>query len=1054
MKNKLKMKMLISVMVLVSIITTSCVRYNINLNLDRFLDTFKTQAKNEEVVKESVEEEVVVEDTGENLVTLDGYVSTLSKYQLPKIGDIIGGFRVNDIFDFAERNAKVVSFEHEKTGAIAFLISNDDPDKMACIGFNTLAYDDSGLPHVFEHATLCGSDKYPSTNLFTEMMSKTYNTFINAYTLLQGTIYPLSSLSDEQLFAMYKVYIDGVFHPSVLHDEKCFEREAFRYSLYDKDADIDITGVVYNEMAGREANINLAGSIYSARTLFPNSYVGAETGGKTEDIPKITEQDLIEFHDRYYHPSNMVLTLYGNIDYEKYLKYADEEYLKNFDKIDIDKSDKNYVANSGFVEKSYDFAVASDSEVKNQSIITYSIPCEGISAYEAGVMQLVLDDLYSDDGYIRNSINEKIDKADFAVENNLNCAKPYVNITYYNVDVEDKDMLKEITEEALANTVEYGMAEETMMAFKDVREMSVELSKDSHGFTGIVDDFYEKTFRDNGKDLKSYFKFNKGMDDIDKRLHDGTVDKLIKRYFGDLSHSAMTIITPKPGLLEENNEKLRTKLLKMKDDMSDDEISALIKKNEEYDVWVEKNSKINLIDKVRVASVSGLEEYRAKCYAYEENVEGIRFIRSDIPDVKFNEYRILFDASFVPYEDTLKLQLLSELFLTLPTTNYENYTLSNEFALYAYTYGVSLYNNKYYNGGYKPYLMFSVSSLDKYIDDVFVLLKEMMYETKFDNVEKLRNYCLQSYSSFKSSFDSDASYFAGAYISAKTDEAELYNLHVGDKDYADYLKYLSTLDDDGLKEVLKDCERLLHEIYNKNGMVCEIVSNINVVGNIKSNVLELSRGMKDKKITSVDYTEDLKKYEGNIALAGNAHIQYNYIGIPFKDKNEFTAKYYVINNWLNDTILYPEFRVKRGCYGAFAESSIKSCYMYTYRDGSIKETYDVFKELPRLMEENKLTKDDLEDYKLSAYSYFSYPLTKREEAYIAINEILTNCDDKRPERYIRYMREIKDTTLEDIEELKKTYVKIVEEGFKVTAGGKEKVLENKDLFDEIVDYSE
>ena len=1050
MKSVFKRKLVLILALVVSVLFTSCVHFSAKFDLNKLLDTFRSEKK-VEVVEEEVKEEIE-KDTGENLVTLDGYVSTLSKYQLPKIGDVVGGFKAKDIFEYKEKNAKVVVFEHEKTGATAFLISNDDEDKAVSFGFNTLAYDDRGLPHVFEHATLGGSDRYPSSNLFTEMINKTYNTFINAYTMLQSTIYPVASLSDEQLFAMYKVYIDGVFYPSMMHDEKSFSNEAYRYSLYDKNDDIGIKGVVYSEMSGHEGNLSEAASLNAAKNLYPDSYVTMEVGGKPIEILKITNDDLKNFHDTYYHPSNLVMTLYGDIDYEKYLKYADEEYFKDFDRIEIDKEDKNYKPNNGFVDRSYDFAVASNSDIENKSEITYSIPCEGISAYEAGIMQVVIGDLSSDDGYIRNYLQEKIDKADFAVQDFLNTAKPYINITYYNVNPEDKDLLKEITEKALKETVDYDMSEETMIAFKNEREMDIELMKDSHGFENYIHAFYETTFRDNGKNLKSFFQFCKGMDDVDKRFYDGTISELVKRYFSDLSHCAITVTSPKRGLLEKNTEALKDRLVKMKAEMSDEEIEALINKNNEFDAWVEENAKISLIDKVRVASVSGLEEYKAKCYAYEENVEGIRFIRSDIDDIKYNEFNLLFDASFVPYEDTLKLQLLSDLFFTLPTTNYDNYTLSNEFSLYAHNYGTSLYNNKYYNGGYKPYLTFYISSLDKHIDKIFELLKELMFETKFDDVDKLRNYAMQSYNNFKASFDSDASYFAGAYLSAKTDPAELYNLHIGDKDYADYLKYLSTLDDDGLRDVLKDCERLLYEIYNKNGMVCEIISNIGMVSPIKSKVLELTSGMKDEKIVSVNYDEYLKKYEGNIALAGDTYVNFNYVCIPFKDKSEFSAKYYVINSWLDTAILYPELRVKRSCYGAYSMTELKSNYIYTFRDRNIKETYNLFSELPKLMDEIKLSEEDLEDYKLNAYSNFSYPLTKRGSAIVAIDEILENCDDKRPDRYVRYMKEIKDTTLDDMEELKKTIIKTVDEGFKVTAGSTEAIEENKDLFDVIIDY--
>ena len=321
-------KIVRNISLLLSIVATillcSCVKFNfrINSNINKIED-------NNVKLDGSTSKNANI---GDELISLDD-ATTLSKYELPKVGDSLYGFNVKGIYDYSNRNAKVVLFEHEKTSAKAFLISNDDIDKAACIGFNTLAYDDKGVPHVFEHSCLGGSDKYPSANLFTEAVNRTYNTYMNAVTLQNATIYPMSSLSDEQLFSIYKLYLDGVFYPNVLKDKKNLEREAYRYILYDESDDINLSGVVYSEMSGFEGSIDAVAYYNSLKTMFDGSYLGSNTGGDTKEIPNIDIEDLIKFHEKYYHPSNMVLTLYGDIDYKKYLQYTDEEYLSHFDKI-------------------------------------------------------------------------------------------------------------------------------------------------------------------------------------------------------------------------------------------------------------------------------------------------------------------------------------------------------------------------------------------------------------------------------------------------------------------------------------------------------------------------------------------------------------------------------------------------------------------------------------------------------------------------------------------------------------------------------------------------
>ena len=360
--------------------------FNIAFSLILILSIFscsrlKSYYKNDELVATTSETDNVVNNFGDKLIQLEGDVATLSKYPLPKVGSKIYGFNIDAIYDYKYQNAKLVSMTHEKSGARAILISNDDIDKSAVFGFNTLSYDNKGIPHVFEHACLGGSEKYPNANLFMEARNKTYNTFMNAFTMQHATVYPFSSLSDTQLFELYKMYLDGVLNPEVLRDDKNLKREAYRYILNDKSSDLELSGVVYSEMSGVESSISNVAYYNSLDTMFEGSFMGVNTGGSTDSIPSIKHEDLIEFHDKYYHPSNLVITLYGDIDYEKYLKYTDEEYLNKYDKRVIDKSDNNYKKQNAFTIKKYDFPFSENDDISRQSVITYNVICEGMGAY-------------------------------------------------------------------------------------------------------------------------------------------------------------------------------------------------------------------------------------------------------------------------------------------------------------------------------------------------------------------------------------------------------------------------------------------------------------------------------------------------------------------------------------------------------------------------------------------------------------------------------------------------------------------------------------------------
>ena len=1020
----------------------SCVKFSFNIST-------KVSIATASEVKETIENKY-----GDKLFALEGDVFTLSKYPLPKVGDKLNGFTVDVIYDFDYKNAKIVMFTHEKSKAKVILISNDDEDKTAVIGFNTLTYDNKGIPHVFEHACLGGSGKYPNANLFTEAVNKTYNTFMNAVTMQHATVYPISSLSDEQLFELYKFYLDGVMDPDVLRDENNLSREAYRYILKDKAEDIDLSGVVYSEMSGVEGSIANVAYRNALKTMYKGSFMGVNTGGDTSDIPSIKNEDLVEFHNKYYHPSNMVITLYGNIDYEKYLKYTDDEYLNNFSQKEIDKSDNGYVKSEEFKIQKFDFPFTEDDKIEKQTIISYNVNLEDMSQYECGLFTAVTNSLFKSDGPIDRILKEKIPDATFENISTLDTPKPFFTVFFYNVNESDANVIKSIVEDSFAEVRENGIDKSVIDEIVDTIEINKEDMKDSHGFADKSIANYSRIFASNGEDISGFLRYDKGLEDISYAFDNGDIDTLIEKYLSSNANASMTLTVPKNGLYEEKMSERSNKLKQMKESMSEDEIDDLVKKNNEYDEWAVKQVENSIIDKLRVASVSSLDEYRAKCYAYEENVEGIRFIRSDISDIKTNYFNMMFDASSIKFDDIYKLSLISNLLLELPTTNYAGKKLESEFNRYMASYNVGLTLNYYYEGGYKPYFSFSARSLDKNFDKVFELIQELMFETKFEDVDKVRSIVSSAYNDTKTYIRNSPNDYARDLVMVQNDSDYLYANHANGLDYFRFLKKVNEMSDEELQSLLKECKDVLMNLYNKSGFVCQIISNFDTMKVIKNKVIDMSYDFEDRKTAVVDYNSELNPLEKRIAVLINGAMQYNYVSIPMaKDGIDYSGKMRVLSSILDDRILYPEFRAKRSAYGSYSTFNRIVSYLFTYRDPNLKESYQVYKTIPELLKNMKITEDELEDYKLNAYAGFSYPLTKYEAAKIAIDETMQDVKEKRPSRYVRFMKEIKEMKLEDLNDLYQLVEKLIAEGKSITVGSREQIESNKDMFDEIIyDY--
>ena len=1039
--TQIKRVSIITLMLSFVLITSSC-DINKKINVD------------ENTINENLSNENSTTIYGDELHKLEGSIKTLSKYQLPNTGEEFSGFKVNAIYDYESRNAKVVIFNHEKSDAKAILISNDDSDKMAAIGFNTLAYDDKGIPHVFEHACLGGSDKYDSAKLFDEAVNKTYNTYMNAFTMQHATVYPVSSLSDKQLFELYRFYLSGVFNPNVLSDEKNIEREAYRYTLYDKVDDIKLNGIVYSEMSGIEGSILSASYNNSLKTMFNDSFMGANTGGNTDEIPNIKIEDLKEFHEKYYHPSNMILMLYGDIDYKKYLDYIDKEYLNKYERKDILKDDPNYNKNENFIEKQFDFAVTNDANVDGQTIINYNVICEGMSQYESGIFTLILEALRSSDGKLNSLVKEKIPNADFVVLDLLYLPTPCFTIQFSNVNQNDKILIKEIVKESFKDLIDNGIKVDILDGIMNHTMLSLEAEKDSHGFSDFVATFFARAFSDKGNDILGYLKYYKSLNEIEDSYKKGEVQKLINKYLNNDNNSSMTITVPKAGLLEEKTKSLNEKLKSMKDKMSDDEINDLIAKTKKFDDWVYEESEKSIIGSLRVSSVSELEEYRASCSAYEETSEGIHFIRSNIENIKYHKFDLLFDISNLNVDDAMKLKFISLLLGELPTTNYANQKLKSEIYNNTHNYSSGIYVCEYYDGGYKPYFLYSITALDKCIDKNFELLDEVMYETKFDDLDLIRSTASKEYNDYRINANNNPISVAISEVDVKTNIDKTYSHRIGNIYYMNFLKAIIEMDDDTLIDYMKDCRSLLESVYNKNGLVCKIIGNFDTIKNIKNQISDLAAGFnrnKNKVASVSDISNDIKK---STAVVTSGLVQYNVAATSLKSNSiEYTSKYDVLTNIINDKILYPEFRVKNSVYGAYSSVDRNRMIVYTYRDPKLKQTYDILYDLPNLIKSLNISDDEIEDYKLNSYSKFSYPLTKFEAAEIAVNETFTKVSEKRAARYVRYQKEIKDFDKDDIYKLSKLYDNLVLDKIFVTAGSKEEIENNKNMFEEIIyDY--
>lgn len=273
------------------------------------------------------------------------------------------------------RDLNSVSYllKHNKTGARVALLSNDDENKVFYIGFRTPPKDSTGVAHIVEHTVLCGSDKFPVKDPFIELAKGSLNTFLNAMTYPDKTVYPVASCNDKDFQNLMDVYLDAVLHPNIYHEEKIFKQEGWHYEMEDAGDALHINGVVYSEMKGAYSSPDDVLEREIMNSLYPHTSYAVESGGDPDVIPELTYDDFLAFHKKYYHPSNSYIYLYGDMDMAQKLQYIDEEYLSRYEALAVDSSLASEPAFSSMrmVEKQYSI-MESESEQDN-TYLAYNV---------------------------------------------------------------------------------------------------------------------------------------------------------------------------------------------------------------------------------------------------------------------------------------------------------------------------------------------------------------------------------------------------------------------------------------------------------------------------------------------------------------------------------------------------------------------------------------------------------------------------------------------------------------------------------------------------------
>ena len=929
---------------------------------------------------------------------------------LPAVGTVINGFEVKEISDFDMIGAKVVRFEHIKTGAIVLYVANEDTNRTFEIAFRTPTETDSGIPHVFEHSTLDGSEKYPSKALWFNLSYQTYNTYMNASTYPFMTIYPVSSLSEGQLFTLADYYTDSVFNPMLMTDKSIFDEEAWRYVLKSPEDDLTIAGTVYSEMLGATTRTRKAGKNFQ-KEIFPGSYIGNDSGGNPVAIPEMTWEEIRDYHDKYYHPSNSLTLLYGKLDnWAGYLEMLDS-YFSKYDKKEFNLADPGYTPITGPVEAEHEFGVEASSDTTNATTIYYGFVCDDVDQETMNKIDLMTTLAGDGSSVLMENLKNALPYGSFSCYIDFGGPETIIEFIADNVNPEDAQTFKAIVDSSMAQIVEEGFDKDAVDSIIANFRLSLLLSGESSSVgTDVLPNI---AYYWAGADLLyGYMDFIDSVENFVTWNDEGVFQDVIRQYILNNDKTALVTTKAVAGLKEQEDAALAERLAAIKASMSQDEINAIVDAtNNPAEETVDTAA---MVRQIQVVDVTTLPE-EARIYDIEDETgsDGIRRIwaKADVSGVGYAGF--LLDASGLTQDQIHFFKLWTALIGELDTETHTRTELSSLTTRYLYdgTIKTSLIEDEI-TKEMTPRLRVGFIAMDEDMPAAFDLVHELLFESVFD-VTRLSDTVSRIKTSLKQSIN-NSSYNTIIYRALSTgSELNAYASYISYLDYYDFLDAVSQALESNPEIVVAYLEEIVDYFNNSTNAIILFAGNEESYESYLKTADSFMAGLDKKPVEKQEY--DLPVAALSEAMIVDTNINYNLI-FASNDTlgyEETTGDMDAVATLIDDMYLMPQLRDQRGAYGAYLYLTDDGIYAFTYRDPNIAESYEVFDGLADFVANIQIDQETLDGYILSSYS--GYALSAGELTG-ASNAVLNAVGHEDQNKILKYMNELKSIKAETFAE--------------------------------------
>ena len=942
---------------------------------------------------------------------------------------------------------------HKKSGAHVLLMENQDENKVFSIGFRTPTKDSTGVPHILEHSVLCGSKNFPVKDPFVELAKGSLNTFLNAMTYPDKTVYPVASCNEKDFQNLMHIYMDAVLYPNIYRHEEIFKQEGWSYNLESADDELTYNGVVYNEMKGAFSSPEGVLERVVLNSLFPDTTYANESGGDPEVIPELRYEQFLEFHSKYYHPSNSYIYLYGDMDMEEKLIWLDRMYLSAFDAQSIDSEIGLQKPFAAMRELEMNYSISSNEDENDNTFLSYnkvigtSLDKELYQAFQ--VLDYAL--LSAPGAPLKKVLIEEGIGKDIMGSYENGIYQPTFSVIAKNANADQKDAFVKLIEDTLRGIVQKGIDKKSILAGINYHEFRYREADFGSYPKGLIYglQMLDSWLYDEDKPFL-HVEATETFAWLKQQVNTGYFEQLIQTYFLDNTHGSVVVVKPEKGRTARMEKELAKKLADYKDSLSEAQVEQIVEQTHALAAYQESKDSIADKEKIPVLRREDISREITPMQNEELQLCGTPVIYHEVQTNGIGYLDLLFDLSGVSAELLPYVGILQAVLGIIDTEHYEYGELFNEINVHTGGIGTSLElyadATKVKEKEFRATFEIKTKALYDKLPVAFEMMKEILTQSRLDDEKRLKEILSMTKSRlqmrFQSAGHSTAALRAMSYLSPISKFKDM----TAGIAYYEVIQAIEEHFEERKEELIANLQKLTRMLFRGDNMMLSFTAAREGLAGLEEMICELKDGLFAETVEDTACILHCEKC--NEGFATSSKVQYVARAGNFIDEGkEYTGALQILKVILGYEYLWHNIREKGGAYGCMSNfTRFGEGYFVSYRDPNLEKTNAVYEGVVEYLKQFSVSDRDMTKYIIGTISNMDQPMTPAAKGDRSMNLYMRHISE---EMIQKEREEVLDACEEDIRALADIVEAVLRNNYFCVIGSEEKIEEQKDLFMEI-----